>query len=491
MLGFHRLLDRIFGQRVSFSIFVRIWLAFALTTLLSLGLTYYYIQKTVKPSAKRVVEDSLSDTALLLADLVASDVANLPADRLHTALASRLANSFGIHKRVWYDQKQHSSYHLYITDAKGHVLYDSLGVSVSADFSKWNDVYLTLRGRYGARSTDVDGHSVMYVASPVIYQGRLVGVLSVGKSTLTLAPYLDKSARELRTITLSVTALMLVMATLMAWWLRASVQSVNHYTKGLARTRPPYFYLGRELNELTASIHTMKDTIENKAYVTEYVHTLTHELKSPITAIRASSEILNDDLDVAERQKFTSLIMSQADKLTLLIDKMLTLAKLEQPSFRLSRKQVDLDALIEHCLVQQSAMIKQLGKQVQVNKSALTIDADEFWLTQAVQNVIDNAILYADTQIVIEIKKDQQAIVITVKNDSAPLPDFVISRAFERYFSMDTSAEKHPSHKSTGLGLTLVKQVIQLHGGQASLAQYPADTTDSCWVVVCLSLPVS
>lgn len=481
MPTFHTLLDRIFKKRLSFSIFVRIWLTFALITLLSSSLALYYVQKTVRPSAKRVVEDSLVDTSVLLSHIVADDVADLSKDELNQSLNAKLSHAFtNPDEPLWYHQKSKSTYHIYITDGTGVVIYDSRGASVGADFSCWNDVYLTLRGKYGARSTDIGGHSVMYVASPIVSDGQIIGVVSVGKPTQTLIPYINKSTDEIIKIILTIMAITLTTATLMAWWLRRSIDSVNRYTKGLASTAPPHFYLGRELNELMASIHAMKDTIENKAYVSEYVHTLTHELKSPLTAIRASSEILTDELSFAEREQLTGIILSQTDKLTALVDKLLTLAKIEQPTFKLTMSDVDLDALIQTCLNQQSATLKQLGKTVQFTKSSIHIRADEFWLTQAVQNVIDNAIYYGKSAIAIYISQTETDTFIHIKNDSDKLEDFVIKQAFERYFSMSNSHRQ----KSTGLGLTLVKQVIELHGGAVSFGQ----DKDNC-VIMVMSVP--
>lgn len=481
MPTFHTLLDRIFKKRLSFSIFVRIWLTFALITLLSSSLALYYVQKTVRPSAKRVVEDSLVDTSVLLSHIVADDVADLSKDELNQSLNAKLSHAFiNPDEPLWYHQKSKSTYHIYITDGTGVVIYDSRGASVGADFSRWNDVYLTLRGKYGARSTDIGGHPVMYVASPIVSDGQIIGVVSVGKPTQTLIPYINKSTDEIIKIILTIMAITLTTATLMAWWLRRSIDSVNRYTKGLASTAPPHFYLGRELNELMSSIHAMKDTIENKAYVSDYVHTLTHELKSPLTAIRASSEILTDELSLAEREQFTGIILSQTDKLTALVDKLLTLAKIEQPTFKLTMSDVDLDALIQTCLNQQSATLKQLGKTVQFTKSGIHIRADEFWLTQAVQNVIDNAIYYGKSTIVIHISQTETDTFIHIKNDSDTLDDFIIKQAFERYFSMGNSHRQ----KSTGLGLTLVKQVIELHGGAVSFGQ----DKDNC-VIMVMSVP--
>ena len=482
MLNFHHLLDRIFKQKLSFSIFVRIWLTFVIITLLSMGLALYYVQKTLRPSAKRVVEDSLVDTSRLLANLVATDVVNLDKNELNQSLNMRLAHAFTDPNQLWYHQKNKSTYHLYITDTQGVVIYDSQNKKVGADFSRWNDVYLTLQGKYGARSTDVNGHSVMYVASPIMAQGQLVGVLSVGKPTQTLVPYLNKSTDEIIKIILTIMVITLATATFMAWWLRHGIESVNRYTKGLASTVPPHFYLGRELNELTTSIHAMKDTIENKAYVTEYVHTLTHELKSPLTAIRASAEILTDDLTDDEKHQFTDIILAQADKLTALVDRLLSLAKIEQPNFKLDKAHLDVDEMIAHCLSLKSANIKQLHKTIIFDKSSVVIKADAFWLNQAMLNLIDNAIYYGKNIIKISSQSHPKHTIITIINDSQVLADFIIKKAFDRYFSVG-----HHHQKSTGLGLTLVRQVVELHGGTVSLTQF--DEHGENWVKVEMILP--
>lgn len=499
MLAFHHWLDRMFQKRWSFSVFLRIWLTFVLLIVLTCSLVFYHTQKTLRPAAKRVVEDSLVDSSRLLSVMIASDLANKSPTDFGRALTQKLSHAFANsgQKLLWYDQKTKSQFHLYVTDAKGQVVYDSQNTNVGADFSRWNDVYLTLQGKYGARSTDVDGHSVMYVASPVVYQNKLIGVLSVGKPTNTLTPYLNKSNDELIKIIVSIMVLILGASLLMAWWLRHSIQTVNRYTQGLASQTPPHFYLGKELNELTQSIGAMKDTIENKAYVTEYVHTLTHELKSPITAIKASGELLADELTASERQQFSTIIKEQTNKLTHLVDSLLTLAKIEQPNFKLELTPCQLETLIQNCLDLQHAHLTKLDKTVRVIQESHTLLADRFWLSQAIQNVIDNAIHYGNHYLLIQTKQHDKYLHISIINDSHLLPDYVCQKVFDRYFSLTTHHQT--TNKGTGIGLTLVKQILELHGGTASFEQLDGATFanhypefaifDENFVVVTLILP--
>src|SRR5678816_2681829 len=90
---------------------------------------------------------------------------------------------------------------IYVTDARGIVVFDSSGRDVGKDYSRWNDVYLTLRGRYGARSTRADpaddASTVMYVAAPIVDRSsageRIVGVLTVAKPNRAIAPFIERS----------------------------------------------------------------------------------------------------------------------------------------------------------------------------------------------------------------------------------------------------------------------------------------------------------
>lgn len=515
MLNFHQFLDKYFGQRVSFSIFFRIWLSMAIVVILASGLAFYQLQKTLKPSAQRVVEDTLVDISRMLAVTLSPAIQSgqiynpLFTEQLKNVFATPAEFVTPMDTAIWYDQKTQSQLHIYITDSKGIVIYDSKNQNVGKDFSRWNDVHLTLQGKYGARSTRSDPNdpstSVMYVASQIRdEQQNLLGVVSVGKPVRTLAPYIKASEDELTKTLLTITALVLGVAGLMALWLRHSIQVVNRYTQNLAPSQTsaenssllenaavtnirsnsqlasPHFYLGKELNQLVATIEDMKQTIENKAYVTDYVHTLTHELKSPLTAIRASGELLSEDLPSHDREQFSQTILEQADKLQQLVDQLLLLAKIEQPSFKLHLEKVVINDLISLAISHQTAWLqqKQLTYQMLVAQTYVLL-ADKFWLQQTLQNVIDNAIKFAQQFILIHLQAKENQLIIEVFNDCPLLPDFVMAKAFHRYFSQpllsthQTNLSYNPARqqKGTGLGLTLVEQVITHHGGQVSFEQ--------------------
>ncbi|MGM8908809.1 two-component system sensor histidine kinase CreC [Psychrobacter sp. 1U1] len=519
---------------LNLSIFFRIWLAVALVLIFCGVVVFTQLFGYVKPTAQQVIEDTLLDTSKLLAASLQVPLTSgqLYDDAYHAKLDAAFIDVPAIDKPIKPADKNKSgsSFRIYVTDGDGKVIYDSLPTSKNAegeDYSRWNDIYLTLKGLYGVRSTpDINstrGSSIMYVAQPIKDEiGNIIGAVSVGKPVDSVLPYLDNTRNRMLLTVLLISIVALILAGLVAWWLKQSITLVTQYTGALAEdTKKPYFYLGHELNSLTDTIETMKHRLENRAYVTDYVHTLTHELKSPLTAIRASSELLEDDeLDTEDRQMLVQAVGEQSIKMQQLIDRLLLLAKTEQPTFKLNRQLTPLLPLLQSLAKDNAAKLQQqqlspisiyiddkdMSKATALSADILattSIFADQFWLVQVLQNVLDNAIHFADSIVSIHIHNTTQTVIIDIFNDGKLLPDYAINKAFDRYFSLShQSQNEHTSmssgalKKGTGLGLTLVKQVIEHHGGHVSIRNIDGSANDtnirqSSGVMVSITLPLA
>ena len=525
---------------LNLSIFFRIWLALALVLIICGVVAFTQLFGYVKPTAQQVIEDTLLDTSKLLAASLQMPLSSgqLYDEQYQTKLDAAFIGTPTISKTTdpEYKNKSPSSFRIYVTDDKGVVIYDSLPEpdnDEGQDYSRWNDVYLTLNGQYGARSTTLDHNqrdgTVMYVAQPIKDNAdNLIGIISVGKPVASVLPYLDDTRNRMLITALLMSVAALILAGLVAWWLKQSISLVTQYTSALAEdTKKPYFYLGHELNSLTDTIESMKHRLENRAYVTDYVHTLTHELKSPLTAIRASSELLEDDgLDKEDQQMLIQSIGEQSIKMQQLIDRLLLLAKVEQPTFKLNRQLTPLLPLLQTLAKNNSAKLQQqhlapidiylndkwVTETATLSPNALantSVFADQFWLVQVLQNVLDNAIHFADSIVSIHIHNTAQTVTIDIFNNGKLLPEYAVDKAFDRYFSLshqsqaaektsehlsDFSVENHSTFdttqiqpsmasntlkKGTGLGLTLVKQVIEHHGGHVAITNIQENSDDS------------
>lgn len=484
------------------SIFVRIWFFFSLILVLVLWFMLYTINQQIKPNVRQVVEDTLAENANIVAQLVAEDVFSAYVNTPEFNKKIQNALSRDLDAKIWQQNKNQIHQQLYITDAQGIVLYDSQGLATGQDYSKWNDVYLTLRGRYGARSTRQDetdpNSSTMFIAAPIIHEQQLIGVVSLGKPNISVQPYIDRAERYFLQHALWVAFVSLFLSSIVAWWLRRSIDKVRHYAQSLAPLdQAPHFYSAKELNLVTQAITEMREKLEDRAYVEQYVNTLTHELKSPLTAIQASAEILKDQIPYSDQQQFAQHIELQSYRLRDLIDRMLILARLEQTPHQFESHQLDLISLIHELLDAQKSKLQQ--KRIRLNvihtTESITIQSDLFWLKHAINNLIDNAVDFCDTDglLFIRITEHPFDIRLEILNTGDTIPDFAISHIFERYYSLPRPITKQ---RSSGIGLTIVKQVIDGLGGQININNVSSShcidwlPTDMTGVHVVIIIPI-
>lgn len=453
------------------SIFLRIWLAFALVLVLGAYLTIKILQEEIKPSVRQAIEDTLADNANVIAALVAEDVNTGQIDNPEFRQKIATVLQRPLNAQIWQYQKQQVGQHFYITNAKGIVIFDSQGLALGKDYSQWNDVYLSLQGKYGVRTTRQDINnplsSTMYVAAPIIYQQQIIGVVTVSKQSKLLQPFIDRAQQQMLEQGLWVVVFALMLSAIVAWWLRHAIYQVAEY----ATVKPQknlHFWAAKELNKLVTAIDNMRQELAGKNYIERYVHTLTHELKSPLTAIKASAEILQDELSENDRQRFSVNIIEQTDKLQQLIEKLLLLAKLEQQQ-QISEQTIDLSSLVQKVIQQKQAIISQKSIQL-INHltSPLAIKGEPFWIEQAISNIVDNALDFTPYahSISFNAQQDHSSLSLSIENQGQQIPNYALPQVFERYYSLPRP-DNHK--KSTGIGLTLVKEVMSLHGGMVSI----------------------
>lgn len=461
--------------RRGLTIFVRIWAAFALVLLIGGLLMFNALQTQLRPSAKAVIEDSLVDNAHLVASLIAPAMA---AGRLGDPKFDRQMQAWlnqTITARIGNQYKTNISQHLYVTNVKGKVIYDSRHLAEGQDYSRWNDVYLALRGGYGVRSTRVDpadpNSSSMYVAAPIRHRGRVIGVVTLIKPGRPVQTFIEAAEAEMVRRAMQIGVVALVVAAAMALWLRSGIEQVRRFAlpqgdQPLLDRRRPRFRTARELNDLVQSIDDMRTRLAGKAYVEQTMQTLTHELKSPLTAINASAELLRDDLPAEDRQYFAHSIGEQARRLTHLVDQMLLLSRAEQHNLDLQREPIHLAELFAQLKSQRLAIIRR--KQVDwqdVIDNQLILQADRFWFTQMLGNLLDNALDFINDGGLLQIQAlpEQDQLALRIFNSGQLIPEFALEKVREAYFSLPRPGGQ--GKRSSGLGLTLVDRIVTLHGG--------------------------
>jgi two-component system, OmpR family, sensor histidine kinase CreC len=470
---------------------VRIFLGYFLL----LGLAIWFVMRTftaeLVPGMRQSIEEVLIDTANLLAEIVQKDVAEGVAGTGDFATA---VNAFGARKlnaRIWFLKKRDPSLVVYLTDAKGIVLFDSRGHDEGKDYSQWNDVYLTLRGEYGARSTreapDDAYSSLMYVAAPIRHKGEIIGVLTVGKPSLVVQPFVQQAIRNIEEKGVLLVLGALALGMLITYWLTFSIRRLTTYARAIQagkRVQPPRLRES-ELAHLADAMETMRAELEGKDYVENYLHTLTHELKSPLASIRGAAELLDEEMPLADRQRFIGNIRNETLRLQQVVEQLLNLAMLEKRQGLENIEQVNVNALLRQLCHDKQPLAETRGISFTFNlNTESTVPAERFLLQQAVSNLLDNAIAFTPDRSTIALSTQERdgMMGIVIADNGPGIPDYALDRVFERFYSLPRPGD---GPRSSGLGLSLVHEVAQLHGGSIRLNNRPDGGSEAV-----LSLPL-
>lgn len=475
---------------------MRLGLKLFLGFFLIVGIAAFFVMRIfvneVKPGVRQAMESTLVDAANVLAEMAAADVkAGTIRNGTFVANLAR-AQRRDPKAMVWRFPKRTLDYQVTITDAKGIVIYDSSGQGVGRDNSRWNDVYRTLRGEYGARSSPEtpgdDTHSVMHVAAPIHDPAdarRLIGVLSLAQPNRSIDPFIAASQRAIMKRGAWLIGLSALIGLLMTAWLMHGVNRLNRYAKAVSAGEPvpPPKPRRDEIGDLGQALETMRRKLEGKAYVEQYVQSLTHEMKSPLAAIRGAAELLQEPLPDADRVHFARSIQGQEQRLTETIDKLLALAEVEQHGWLQKREPIDLGLLLRTAAdaVAMRAQSAAVSVEVEV-PDGLVIQGDGYLLRQALNNLLENALAFSTAEACVQLSaaRDGEGVVLRVADRGSGVPDYALERVFERFYSL---ARPATGLRSSGLGLSFVQEVARLHGGRAQLRNREGGgATASLWL---------
>jgi len=427
------------------------------------------------------VEEPLVDTANILAAIVgrAAERDNLDPEEFYRVFSEVRGRE--VAAQIYEMRKQRVDLSVYITDAQGIVLFDSDSrETIGKDYSKWNDVARTLRGEYGARvkrdPNNPGGTAALYVAAPVRVSGKIAGVLTVIKPTVNIAAFMDVAMQQIFRISAISLAAAIILSLGASIWVNQQVSRLTRYANDVREgLRVPFPKLApTELKTMGVAFEKMREALAGQAYVERYVEALTHEIKSPISAIRGAAEILEDaSLPDDKRAHFLANIQSETHRIQELIDRMLKLTELEARRALGSRSPVQLAALARTIVegAEPTLLKKHLRVDVEIAPE-ITVSGDPLLLHVALSNLVQNAIDFSaeNGRIAVTASKAGDNVELCVDDEGPGIPEFARARLFEKFFSLE---RPDTGKKSTGLGLNFVKEVAALHGGTIDVSNLP------------------
>ncbi len=225
--------------------------------------------------------------------------------------------------------------------------------------------------------------------------------------------------------------------------------------------------------------HDISDLKRLEKIRKDFVANVSHELRTPVTVIKGYAETLLEGVLEQEPKRagrFVEIILSHSQRLTSLINDLLSLSELESADFTLNLQPTPLDGTIRRvCTLLEG---KAEAKRITITPPAATLPmvlADQGRLEQVLINLVDNAVKYTpcDGKVAITCNEEGSLVRIAVRDTGPGIPVESIPRLFERFYRVDAGRSR--SEGGTGLGLAIVKHIVQLHGGKV-LAENNTDS---------------
>jgi two-component system, OmpR family, sensor histidine kinase CreC len=422
-----------------------------------------FILKEVRPRYVESMRRTLADTAALLAVLLEEDLTKGAPENLAETWRANLGAL----------ERASGGLRVYVTDTRGIVAFDSAGgVDVGRDYTRRPEIAAYFRDNYDARDNVdlVDGE--LRVTAPVTRNGETVGLVGVARPLRTVTEAILRARLRLVAGGLVVAALM----TAAGWWIASklthSLERLTAYAVAVRdgkEARPPASRAS-EVAALAKAFEEMRVALEGKAYVERYTQALAHEVKAPLSAIRGAAELLQEELPAEERAKFLANLRTESARVEQIVERMLRLAALE------ARRGLEAAECVSAGDVAKEAVeaLRPVwtARGIDVRLTVVGADArvrgEVFLLVQAVVNLVQNAVEFsmADGVVDVKVERGEGCVRVVVDDDGPGVPAFAQDRIFERFYSLP---RPNGGRKSTGLGLSFVREIAGLHAGRVEV----------------------
>ena len=368
-----------------------------------------------------------------------------------------------------------------VTDPAGLVLYDSTRQPEEGEgspdgepeyrFALYQEVVAALRGSDVFYSRYVDRMFTSTAAMPIVYRGMVIGSIYILEVDRAQWELLYSLQQNLRTISLVIAAVTLLMSTFFSKMLTARIAALlrairivgeGEYGHRLQPVgRDEMAQLAEEFNQLTDRLQTTEEIRRR------FVSDASHELKTPLASIRllADSILQTDEMDPAMVRDFVGDIGSEAERLTRITEHLLALTRLDSlPAGQ--QETVDMARVTERTVARLRPVADAAGVTVEESlKPDCTVLCTEDDLSQVCFNLVENAIKYnfSGGRVFVSVYRDGDQVLLEVGDTGVGIPEEDLPKVFNRFYRVDKARSRAAG--GTGLGLSIVRDTVRRHGG--------------------------
>lgn len=285
-----------------------------------------------------------------------------------------------------------------------------------------------------------------------------------------------KSTLELMLWTVLIDVLALISSGIVTYYMSYRVihpfVEMNHavqcYSRGDFSTRIPVdgkdeaAQLGRSLNEMAEQLRGLEDTRRS------FVANVSHELRSPLTSMKGFLEAMQDGtIPQEDYPQYIDIVLNETRRMVTLVNDLLDLARIESGTIKLNFEVFDINELIRRTLLTFEARLNENEMEMEVRfaQEQCSVFADPAQIGQVLRNLIDNAIKYSPKGKTLQIStySMRKTVYVTVRDNGIGIPQEDVPHVFDRFYKVEKAHTPAPQMGS-GLGLSIVKRIIEQHG---------------------------
>lgn len=238
-------------------------------------------------------------------------------------------------------------------------------------------------------------------------------------------------------------------------------------------------YTVKELKELIADFNEMTEELQNtELFRNDFISSFSHEFKTPLVSIRGfARELYEGDLTEEQQREFSKIILDETEYLSVLSQNTLLMTSLQNREIITDKTSFSLDEQLRSCMLSLEPQWSE--KNIEIDMESLD-EVDFFWnehlLSQVWYNLFGNAVKFTEAggTIRVECRKNDDEIVVTVSDNGCGIPETALPHIFDKFYQADSS---HAT-KGNGLGLSLVKRIVELCGGSISVSSKVGEGTE-------------
>ncbi len=386
-------------------------------------------------------------------------------------------------KEMMLETSRKEHFRVLILDASCVVVYDTGYENVGKTFLL-PEVIEALENRDIAREQD---NGTVYAAASILgSMDSRIGVVLISDAVTDVhdtVGAITKDTYSLAAILVTITFLLMVfISKVFTEPVKGLIRVIQKMSEGHFEQRAEiHLPVHNEIVDLTIACNQMAEQLDKvDSSRQQFVSNVSHELKTPLSSVKVLSEsiLLQEDVPKEMYVEFLHDIHSEVDRMTAIINDLLTLVKLDQKEVPLNFQDVDMNALLGDVVkrLQPLAKDKNVSLQLEGMKD-IRATVDEMKLSLAISNLVDNAVKYTPEggAVKVTLDADHQNAFITVADTGIGIPEDEINHIFERFYRVDKTRDRETG--GTGLGLSITHTTIMMHNGSIKVSSKEEEGT--------------